>query len=77
MKKQQEQRQLFGRLLKEKNIITDEQLQQALDIQKTRRAHLSDPTHLGQILVQLGYAEEKDVLRAINEHHKPFRKIPF
>ena len=38
MKKQQEQRQLFGRLLKEKNIITDEQLQQALDIQKTRRA---------------------------------------
>lgn len=69
MKKQQEQRQLFGSLLKEKNIITDEQLQQALDIQKSRRAQLSDPTHLGQILVQLGFAEEKDVLRAINEHH--------
>jgi adenylate cyclase len=69
MKKKQEQRQLFGHLLKQKNIITEEQLQQALDIQKARRAQLSDPTHLGQILVQLGYANEKDVVQAINEHH--------
>ena len=53
-----EQRQLFGHLLKQKNLITEEQLQQALDIQRTRRAQLNDPTHLGQILVQLGYAEE-------------------
>lgn len=64
-----EQRQLFGHLLKQKNLITEEQLQQALDIQRTRRAQLNDPTHLGQILVQLGYAREKDVLQAVNEHH--------
>ncbi len=69
MKKGQEPRQLFGHLLREKKIITEEQLEQALDIQRTRRAMLGDPTYLGQILVQLGYADEKDVVRAINEHH--------
>jgi len=68
-KKDQEQRQLFGQLLMEKNIITQTQLQKALDIQRSRRAHLSDPTHLGQILVHLGYAAEKDVVKAVNEHH--------
>ena len=68
-KKRLEKRQLFGNLLKQKDIITEAQLQHALEIQKARRAQLSDPTHLGQILVQLGYATEDDVLEIINEHH--------
>ncbi|WP_373499058.1 adenylate/guanylate cyclase domain-containing protein [Desulfococcus sp.] len=63
------QRPLFGHILMQKNIITEAQLQQALDIQRTRRAQLTDPTHIGQVLVQLGYAAEKDVLQAINEYH--------
>lgn len=62
-------RLLFGHMLRQRNIITESQLATALDIQKARRAKLNDPTHLGQILVQLGYATEKEVLRAVNEHH--------
>jgi adenylate cyclase len=64
-----EPRQLFGHLLMQKEIISEDQLERALDIQRARRAQLSDPTHLGQIIVQMGYAKEADVLQAINEHH--------
>lgn len=64
------QRPLFGHILREQNVITEEQLQKALDLQRIRRAQRNDPTHLGQILVELGYATEQDVLRAVNEHHE-------
>ncbi|AQV01397.2 hypothetical protein B2D07_11940 [Desulfococcus multivorans] len=67
MKKNQEQQLLFGQLLMEKNIITETQLQEALDIQKNDGATLNDSTYLGQILVRLGYATEKDVVSVVNE----------
>ncbi len=49
----------LGELLLESGIVTKEQLDQALQVQKEQSGLL------GQILVSLGYADEKDIAQAI------------
>ncbi len=66
----EEQRALIGRLLKEKEIITEEQLLRALEVQQERRAQLSHPLQLGMIMVELGFADEEEVVKVINEHYR-------
>ncbi|RLC18262.1 MAG: hypothetical protein DRI57_08695 [Deltaproteobacteria bacterium] len=60
----------IGRLLKRKNLITDDQLQEALNVQRQRLYKLGQPDHIGQILVDLGYVSEKEVVTAINQHYR-------
>ncbi len=52
----------IGEMLKEYGYITDEQIKQALVIQKQDRSK-----KLGQILVELGYISEKEVLDALGK----------
>ena len=66
----EDQRALIGRLLKEKEIITEEQLRHALEVQQERRAQLAHPLQLGMIMVELGFADEEEVVEVINEHYR-------
>ncbi|NLL63190.1 MAG: Flp pilus assembly complex ATPase component TadA [Ruminococcaceae bacterium] len=52
----------IGKMLKEYGYITDDQIKQALAIQKQDRSK-----KLGQILVELGYITEKEVLDALGK----------
>ncbi len=52
----------IGEMLKEYGYITDDQIKQALAIQKQDRSK-----KLGQILVELGYISEKEVLDALGK----------
>ena len=52
----------IGEMLKEYGYITDDQIKQALAIQKQDRSK-----KLGQILVELGYITEKEVLDALGK----------
>ncbi|RKY42959.1 MAG: hypothetical protein DRP85_01130 [Candidatus Makaraimicrobium thalassicum] len=49
----------LGEILIESNVISTEQLQQALDFQK------QEGGLLGEILVRLGYANERDIVQAL------------
>lgn len=49
----------LGELLKERKIITDAQLHEALDLQKEKGGLI------GEILVSLGYAKEEDIAQAL------------
>lgn len=52
----------IGEMLKEYGYVTDDQIKEALAIQKTDRSK-----KLGQILVELGYITEKEVLDALGK----------
>ena len=49
----------LGELLKERNIITDAQLKEGLEIQKEKGGLI------GEILVSLGYAKEEEIAQAL------------
>lgn len=51
----------LGTMLKEFDFITDEQLKEALEIQKTKHRDL----RLGEILVDLGYLDENDLIQVL------------
>ena len=53
----------FGRILIEKGIITQEDLQEALLAQKTLKLRL------GEIIVRKGLATEEDIISALSEHY--------
>jgi type IV pilus assembly protein PilB len=55
-------RKPIGEILIGKNLISNMQLQEALNLQRERPGE-----KLGQILVKLGYVSKKDVLRAYAE----------
>lgn len=55
----------LGDILIQKNIITAEQLQKALEEQKKKSGVM-----LGELLVQLGYAEQRQINDALCEHLK-------
>jgi adenylate cyclase len=61
---------IIGEVLKKKNIITQDQLQTALNIQNDKLVQLGQVVRLGMIIVELGYATEEEVVRAINEHYR-------
>jgi len=56
----------IGEVLKQRNIITEKQLQTALNVQKEKLGNFGKAIRLGQIIVELGYASEKDLIEAIN-----------
>ncbi len=58
---------LLGKILVDKNIISQEDLQEVLLLQK------ESPFRLGQILIKKGIATERDILSALSEHYG----IPF
>lgn len=55
----------IGEVLKEYNYINEEQLQKALEVQKKDRSK-----RLGQILIELGFVTEKQVIEALAERLK-------
>ncbi len=59
---------LIGRLLQRKGIVTGEQVDAGLVIQR-REMDRGRPTPLGRILVAQGYASEPEVVEAINDHY--------
>jgi len=50
-------------------MISEEQLFQALALQRERRTCMARPAQLGSILVELGHVAEAEVVSAINEHY--------
>jgi general secretion pathway protein E len=61
MKAVAEERKLFGQLLRERGLISEEDLNNALALQKERK------DKLGRILIDLGYVAERDVLSVLSE----------
>jgi type II secretory ATPase GspE/PulE/Tfp pilus assembly ATPase PilB-like protein len=55
-------KKLIGQVLKEKGLITDEQLNQALEYQKNNPAK-----KIGEILIELGYINYEDLAKALAE----------
>lgn len=53
----------LGDLLIERNVINQEQLDQALDVQKEKGGLI------GEILVSLGYAKEEDIAQALTAQY--------
>ncbi|MBW1916223.1 MAG: HAMP domain-containing protein [Deltaproteobacteria bacterium] len=61
---------ILGEVLRRRNIITEDQLQTALNVQKDKLIRRGQVVRLGHIIVELGYASEKDLVQAINEHYR-------
>jgi adenylate cyclase len=59
-------RMTIGEVLRRKGIITEKQLQEALKIQKEKLYTLGKTVRLGQIIVELGYASEEELVKAVN-----------
>jgi len=70
-------RKLFGEVAFEKGFINSEQLYEALALQAKAEASNKPYKFLGQILIELGYLTEKQVLEVLNEIHasEPIREI--
>jgi adenylate cyclase len=60
---------VLGQVLLKRKIITKEQLQNALHLQKEKLERFGQPVLLGKIIVESGYASEKSIVQAINEHY--------
>lgn len=61
---------IIGEVLKQQKIITENQLQNALEMQKHKLREFGRLVPLGRIIVELGYAAEDRLVRAINDHYK-------
>ena len=57
-------RKLIGQLLIEKNLLSPQELQNGLALQRERREKI------GRILLDLGYLAEKDLMSVLSEQHK-------
>jgi len=60
----------IGTILTKRGIITEEQLQNALKVQKDKLYTLGKAVRLGQIIVELGYALEEDLVKAVNDEYQ-------
>ncbi len=61
---------IIGEVLREKKIITKEQLDHALKVQEEKLIELGQAVAIGLIIVELGYATEEELVKAVNEHYK-------
>ncbi|WP_198012356.1 adenylate/guanylate cyclase domain-containing protein [Desulfosarcina sp. BuS5] len=59
----------MGQLLIKKNIISKDQLDNALNEQKVKLVELGKAVKLGEIIVGLGYATEENLIDIINEYY--------
>jgi len=60
----------IGTILRKRGIITEEQLRIALKVQKDKLYTLGKAVRLGQIIVELGYALEEDLVKAVNDEYQ-------
>lgn len=60
----------IGQVLVEKKVISGQQLENALKSQRDRLIDNGEAVPLGMVVVDLGYATEKAVVSAINEHYR-------
>jgi len=61
---------IIGAVLRNKHIITEDQLNRALDIQKSKLIENGQAVPLGIVIAELGYASESEIVHAVNEHYK-------
>jgi len=62
-------RKMFGEVAFEKGYISSEQLYEALAVQAKDEARNKPYRFLGQILIDLGYLTDRQVLEVLNELH--------
>ncbi len=62
-------RKLFGEVAFENGYVTTEQLYEALTVQAKAEATGKPYKFLGQILIELGYMKESQVLEVLSELH--------
>ncbi len=60
---------MFGEVAFEKGFLTTAELYESLTIQARLEAENKPWRFLGEILVELGYMKEKDVLEVLTELH--------
>lgn len=60
----------IGQVLKQRGIITEKQLQDALKVQQEKFYTLGKSIRLGQIIVELGYASEEKLVKAVNDEYQ-------
>jgi adenylate cyclase len=60
----------IGTILRKRSIITEEQLDNALKVQKDKLYTFGKAVRLGQIIVELGYALEEELVEAINDEYQ-------
>ena len=60
---------VIGAVLKKRGIITDSQLQTALECQKKKLFEFGTAVPIGKIIVELGYAKEEELVTVINNHY--------
>lgn len=60
----------IGEVLKRNNVITEFQLKGALDAQRDTLVEKGRAVRLGQVIVELGFASEKDIIRTINAEYQ-------
>lgn len=60
---------VIGQVLKMRNLVTDEQLETAVKVQRDTLADQGQAISLGMILAELGYVSEAEIVRAINAHY--------
>lgn len=60
----------IGEMLKKRNIISENDLERALNVQKQKLNDDGKAVPLGKILVELGVASEKKLVSVINDHYK-------
>lgn len=60
----------IGEVLKRHNIITENQLKMALEAQRATLLQQGRAVRLGQILVELGFTREPEIIRTINAEYQ-------
>ncbi len=61
---------ILGEVLRKKNLITEDQLRTAINVQKDKFVRRGQVVRLGHIIVELGFISEAEVIQAINEHYQ-------
>lgn len=61
---------LIGEVLKKREVVSENDLKTALEIQKERLNIEGKAIPLGRIIVELGFASEEDLVSVINDHYK-------
>ena len=69
IKSAEEYEMKLGEVLLAKGLITQDQLQAALDEKRDRLSHLGHSAHIGQIMVEQGFIPEETLIDAINVHY--------
>ncbi len=60
----------LGEVLIKNQVITEDQLQQALEAQKKQINQIGKPARIGQLLVESGFASEAEIVKIINAHYR-------